>query len=872
MSCGCEGGAGGACGCGAGAPMQAVADPARFAHGAILGRLVEGIGAARVGGAAPLRGLTTRDPSDPAMALLDAYALGLHVIGWNADRLWRDGTIGQGEDRDALAALAALLGHAPRPAISAETVVAFTVDETPGAPEAATAPLGMKLSTVPEQGGMPAVFETSAPLEARRTLNALRPVRQAEAPAVTAGTGTLTLAGLAPGLREGDSIAAWAAGEGKWLLAAVLGVERPAPAPLQGGAPGETAPATTVLTLAPGRLVEGAGPGADQAGAVRVFGRRATGFGATAPDIMLMTDEVRDAKGEEKTLILGGPEKGPIAQPTPILGGDGAGPAEGEVALKTVWEWAGFVLSDGGTTDGGAVDLDAEYEAAAKSRAVLFSAGDVDAMGLIDGVSARARSDFAMAARVTRIEATGVDLSAAGFGDKLRETSILLETATEQVFAPLTDPEITGDRITVQGVHEGLLQGRLFVLTGQEWAGAPGAEGPVAAEVATLLRAEPGDGVTTLVFAAPLSRGWRTEGLAALGNCVAATEGETGLLGAEQIGVTDAADPLPVMRLPDGRLAHVPGPGPRGYVPAVELRVGGRLYTHAERLRGLTSADRAFRAAPPPPGDDAAAAIAFPGPLPGGAQPVTALWRKGGGAAGNAGAGALSTILSPVLGLRAATNPIPATGGQEPEGPEEIRAAAPAAVRVLDRVVSARDYETFAAGYRGVGKAMASVLRAGMREVMCLTVADTDMAPPVPGGTLATGLEEAIRAVSPPGRALRIAGFAPLAAEIRLGFAHDPALERAAVEAALRAALLSAFSPAARPFGRALHRSEILAAAQGVPGVVAARLAGFALPGGAAEDHGRLLCPAPRMEGGVFVEGGLLHLSDAGLTFEEMTP
>jgi hypothetical protein len=57
-----------------------------------------------------------------------------------------------------------------------------------------------------------------------------------------------------------------------------------------------------------------------------------------------------------------------------------------------------------------------------------------------------------------------------------------------------------------------------------------------------------------------------------------------------------------------------------------------------------------------------------------------------------------------------------------------------------------------------------------------------------------------------------------------------------------------------------------------VPGVVAARLTAFTLPGGAAEVDGRLICPAPAMVDGKFVQGALLSISPDDVTFAEMKP
>jgi predicted phage baseplate assembly protein len=321
-------------------------------------------------------------------------------------------------------------------------------------------------------------------------------------------------------------------------------------------------------------------------------------------------------------------------------------------------------------------------------------------------------------------------------------------------------------------------------------------------------------------------------------------------------------------------VAQVPAPTPKGYAPALVVRVGGREYTRADSLLDLPPEARVYRFAADTP---VGTLVEFPGPLPAG-QAVTAEYRGGGGPQGNVAAGRLTTVTTPVPGLRGATNPFAASGGTAAESPDDLRRALPASVRTLGRAVAREDFEAFALDYRGVGKALATELRQGMRRVLCLTIADSAFESPQAGSSLPDDLRKALLAACPPGLAIRIEGFDALTARVDLAYAHDPSLERTAVDGALRQALLARFSPAARPFGEALHRAQVLAAAQAVPGVLACRLTRFTLGNGPAEDQGRLLCPQPRFEAQpaaappLFRRGGLIALADAELTFAEMAP
>src|SRR5690606_18172873 len=96
--------------------------------------------------------------------------------------------------------------------------------------------------------------------------------------------------------------------------------------------------------------------------------------------------------------------------------------------------------------------------------------------------------------------------------------------------------------------------------------------------------------------------------------------------------------------------------------------------------------------------------------LPNGRENVLARYRKGVGSGGNVAAGQLSQLLTRPLGLVGVTNPVPASGGVDPDGIEESRTQIPRGVRTLGRAVSLRDYEDFALAFPGIARAHVSVL------------------------------------------------------------------------------------------------------------------------------------------------------------------
>lgn len=821
---------GGPCSCGAGGRGEEPllpGDPVLFRHSAIRARLLAEVPRAVVEGRRPLAGLVTQAQGDPAIALVDAAAGAAHVLARTLGRLYDDGTLTRTQDPGALRLLTGLLGHVPRPAISAVTDLAVTVDDLADPAAVVTLPKGSKVASVPRPNEMPVTFETDAGLKAHAPWNRLLPLRAALAQPITATTAEVTVAGPAFPARPGDSVLIRLSDAASgWLLARVL------------AARAEPAVALTRLTLG-GQKVLAAGTAfaATLSGQVILLGARAQAFGANAANLALMSDAFRATQK--------------------VNAGD---------ALPT--EWKNLVMDADGAANGWQVHLDAVYGDAAVDRAVLFDSTLVTGAPHLARISAlreTARTDFGLSAKCTAITLDGLDLGAT-YNAAVRSTVILLETARAPLTTALEDGTLpaTPDRITL-AAEAALPPGRRVLLTGPS-----AADGITLTEAATVASATVAGGQTVLVFDGNLTGRWRGSGLVVLGNVVGATQGETPSSGEETLGAASPVRANPRYTLSRAPVAHVPAPGPRGYAPALEVRVNGRLYTATDSLWQTAGDARLYRLGIRP---DGKAEVQFAARLPSGS--VTALYRTGGGLSGNLGAGRLSMLMTPVPGIGKLANPAPASGGSDAETLEDTRAAAPAAIRTLDRAVSLDDYQAFAAGYRGVGKALASDLALGLRRVVCLTVADTMMQ--VPDAALITALGEAVAAKAPPGISLRIAGFQPLAVVCSVALASDPDLRRAAVEDAVRQALVAAFGPARRGFGAGLHLSQVLTVVQGVPGVLAAMVTGLSArtASGALTDAdatGRLDCPGPRFLGDTLAPAGLLSFSAPDISFTEMAP
>ena len=100
----------------------------------------------------------------------------------------------------------------------------------------------------------------------------------------------------------------------------------------------------------------------------------------------------------------------------------------------------------------------------------------------------------------------------------------------------------------------------------------------------------------------------------------------------------------------------------------------------------------------------------------------TADYRVGNGTTGNVGVGALAHVITTSGLIDAVTNPMPATGGTEPESMDEVRAAAPYAYRRQERAVTEADYGEVARRYPDVQRAVATFRWNGHGHTVFVTV------------------------------------------------------------------------------------------------------------------------------------------------------
>lgn len=768
--------------------------------------------------------LTTRDDTDFTIGLLDGVACVADVLTFYNERLVNEAFLGTATDRVSLAELGKLVGYRLRPGVAAATWLAFHVEPPPAAlvtaaatpfqqlrmPDAVTIAAGTPVRSIPGPGQQSQVFETSDDLDARPGWS-LMPVTRTLPTVLSTGAKSLTAAGVATQLKAGDMLL-FAAGTTHWTAAPVARVTARNPAD------------STVVTWQTELGVAALTP--------YVFRKRLSVFGANAPAWTSMSAEFRrdyrPPAGAAPT-HMSGVALGSISG----LGSIGAG-----LSAFFVNDWPDFVIAGGGLNM--AVDVDGSHPDIAVGDYLMLVTGAHRSLFTVASAQELSRAEFALSGKVTRVTLTGSSADYANHAGHPRDT-VVFAVPEEIVLVGPDDPSrVAGGSVTVRGDVGALPAGRTIIVAGGG-----------SAEVMTLKSAtvtgSGADATTTLAFTGSLAASYDRSTVSVFGNVVAATHGETVT---QILGDGQAWLPFQRFKLAHSPLTYTRADTDTGAASTLAVRVNDVLWHEKPTLYGAGPGDRDFVTSDAPTGE---VVVGFGdgstgARVPTGSHNVRALYRKGIGAAANVPAGALTQLGSPPLGVTGVTNPVPATGGADPDLAAQARTNIPLSVRTLGRAVSLLDYADYARTYPGIAKAHAAVLPVGNVRTIVVTVAGPG-GHPVPG-TVAAALAKALRGHGDPLAPVTVVGHRPVPITLAMRVRRDPDHEIARVLAEVAARLTAAFGFDARDFARPVFGSEVIATAHRAPGVVAVDLSVLSRAGGPTLARrtlaGRLLADGPQ--------------------------
>ncbi|WP_329206289.1 putative baseplate assembly protein [Streptomyces sp. NBC_00683] len=381
--------------------------------------------------------------------------------------------------------------------------------------------------------------------------------------------------------------------------------------------------------------------------------------------------------------------------------------------------------------------------------------------------------------------------------------------------------DVHGNELELAELYDGLRPGRQLIVSGER-TDVPAAQ---ATELVTVAGVEqeldpllPGDHVhTRLTLTTDLVHRYRRATVRVRGNVVAATHGESR---EEPVGNGDADLANQTFALWQAPLTWLPADNPLGAAPALEVRVDGLLWHRVDSLAGRGPRERVYVC-----GEAAGRTTVTFGDgvhgarLPTGHENVRARYRFGTGRAANVRADRITQAVTRPLGVTGVTNPQPATGGAEADGPGRTRSAIPLAVSALDRLVSLADYEDFARSRAGIGRAVAREIFDGRRRLLHVTVAGVQDLPIAEDSDVLTALRSSLARYGDSRLPVRVQVREPvlllLAAKVKVARDHSWQI----VEPRLREALLTRFGSSRRELGSPAHLSDVLATAHRVPGV-----------------------------------------------------
>lgn len=476
----------------------------------------------------------------------------------------------------------------------------------------------------------------------------------------------------------------------------------------------------------------------------------------------------------------------------------------------------------------------------APAYVVIQTGGNVEAVKPFRSASTVARSDYGLSAKTTQIDFTDPEYDwTLGTATDKAITPLRKSLASVPVAAlplaerPLTgpigkdavpDPQLTGfdpetDQIELDDVVLGIQPGLIVIVQGEhaQQQNVTVTELARVSRVVHIRRDLNGDRVhTRLVFDKPLEHSYKRETVTIFANVVHATQGETVR---QTLGGGDASRPFQKFNLARTPLTYLSAPTVTGVASTLEVRVADLKWHERPSLLDSQANSRHYVALAD---DQHQVTVQFGdgrggARLPTGRENVRAVYRVGLGAAGNVKANTITQLHHRPLGVKEVDNPLPAAGGADPESIDLIRANAPLAVMALDRLVSVRDYQDFAANYAAIDSAYAQELNRGGQTWVHVTIVGADDIPisddQINNLKLAyKKYGDASVTVDVQPRTLKLLFFS---AQVRL----LPDYEWKSVEPKIRRALYDRFGFRRRRLTKPVFRSDAEATVQAVPGV-----------------------------------------------------
>jgi hypothetical protein len=785
-----------------------------------------------------------REDDDFTVALIDGFAAVCDVLTFYQERLANEAFLGSATERASVLELARLIGYRPHPGAAAETDLVLTVDDPPGAEPgvaALTVPSGTRVQSLPGPDETPQTFETLEDLTAHVAWNALA-ARSSRRVMPAYGNSSTWLQGLATGLQVGDAIL-------------IVGRQRGDPTAPDHDPGSERWDFRRVTGVTPVPRLDRTRIDWDRPlGSVTPFGLpaqadhrffhlrdRASLFGYNAPSPKVFsTDQLTNFFGTTtapadwtfdidvsgRRIVLDAIHKGFVQDRWVVLTWPAANAELYRVTDATDDGQTAYAISGRATrltldTNEGLTEAESHYR-----RVSVYGNS----------------TELAFAETPLEDWVAGAEIELDSLTD-LPEDRVLMATGRRAaVTVAIHELILTAGRKAPRGTVLTLMappvaradgdsdwilrdaDGAVFTVAAPLSALAPvpaAATAETVAERAVLDRVQPTDPAhSRLVLTAGLAHAYDRTTFRIHGNVAAASHGESVT---EILGAGNPGQPFQRFLLKQNPVTQRLADNETGVESTLTVHIDGVEWTELPDLYARDARDRVFTTRQT---DEAETVIQF-GDGRSGARPpagrdnIVAEYRRGLGFAGNLRAGQLSLLLDRPLGLKEATNPLPASGGDDAEDLADARRNAPVHTLTLGRVVSITDYRDFALGYPGIARADARWIWDGRARRVVVSVAGLGGTALDPAGPTLPKLLSALRTLGDPLALVDIVSYQPthfrLGLKVAVAQRYDPDIVLPALDSALRAD----FAFEVRDFARPVSLSTVAAVAHGVPGVAA---------------------------------------------------
>jgi hypothetical protein len=817
-----------------------------------------------------LQGLTTRDSGSFSIALLDAWATIADVLTFYQERIANESYLKTATEPKSISELGRLIGCRPKPGVAASTHLAFTLEDAPGSATRTTIDIGTKVQSVPGPGEQPQIFETIEKIEARAEWNVIKP-RMTERVDLEPDAAHMYVKGANTNLKPGDGLLfvrtefEQTGSSAFWDFHRVTQVDP------------DQKIGRTRIQWAGGLTSRLTNP---QVYAMRV---RAPLFGYNAPDpmmiskLMLFRRGLHDWKfkisGQTIYLDTSYPGVRPTSWLVLMRPNDGTPGNETyrnlcrvdhvDEATQTKYLLSGkttrivFELLDMGKSSvaetkkekderekrkgtrlqgfqGGHyrhTTVFTQSEPLERGEEPLFPRPDGSGIqkltfepGTLLPVEGK---EVTLDGQVERFE-IGRTLIISGRRMRARVTSDLSLKGESGILSPtippgetlviLEAPAIQSDKTVKWRLRsEDGFEGTVVTDIGQLMLTSAASKDPMINEVVSVASAE---GYPTRVVLGNngLVNVFDRTSVEIAGNVVRATHGETVH---ELLGSGDAALQFQKFTLNQSPLTYVSAATASGSESTLKVFVNDIQWHEVPTLFQRQEDEHIFIT---DVDDQGRTTIKFGdgrtgARLPSGSGNVRAEYRKGIGSV-TFKPGQLRQLITRPLGVKAVTNPLAASGGEDGPSQEDIRRNTPSRLLTMGSLVSLWDYEQFAGAFPGIAKAHAKWIGDNQSHRVFITVAGANGSNIGEDSDTYRQLTRALRElgdlrVSPTVKSYRSVTFR-MAGKVNV----DPDFVPADVLANVRKALSNEFSFNSRKFGEQVTKSQVIAVMQNVRGVV----------------------------------------------------